>query len=306
MPELPEVETVRRQLQPLIAGRQISAFTVLPGAERLLRGRAAAELSAQLSGCAFTTVDRRGKYLGLNLDSGQVVVVHLRMTGALHFREQGGEQGREQGGEQGDEQGRELEPYTRAVFQLDRGAQLRFVDLRKFGTIDLAERMADALPALGPEPLSDAFTPDALWQALSGRQQPIKAALLDQRNVAGIGNIYADEALFLARLNPEAPAGSLRPAERRRLHRAVRDVLEDGVRHGGASFRDYTDVGGAEGQQQLYVRVFRRTDEPCDECGATIRRIIVGGRATHFCPKCQPVRQRTRIVKSTRPPRPQK
>ena len=288
MPELPEVETVRRQLEPLINGRRITGFRLTPGAERLLRGRSAAEISAQLNGCAFTTVDRRGKYLGLNLDNEQVVVVHLRMTGSLRFRLAGSED----------------EPFTRAVFDLDRGDQLRFVDVRKFGTIDLVDRMEEALPELGPEPLSDDFTADALWHALRGRQQPIKAALLDQRNIAGIGNIYADEALYLSRLNPEAPAGSLRPAERRALHAAIREILEEGVRHGGASFRDYTDVDGAEGEQQYYVRVFRRTDQPCDDCDATIRRITVGGRSTHFCPKCQPVRQRSRQVKSTRPKRP--
>lgn len=285
MPELPEVETVRRQLEPLIAGRRVARFQVSPGAERLLRGRPASELDAQLNGRRFTTVGRRGKYLALNLDNEQVVVVHLRMTGSLRFRDAG----------------HEHEPFTRAVFDLDGGDQLRFVDVRKFGTIDLVERIDEALPELGPEPLSDEFTIDSLWRALRGRRQPIKAALLDQRNIAGIGNIYADEALFLSHLNPEAPAGSLRPAERRELHAAIRQVLEDGVAHGGASFRDYTDVGGEEGEQQYFVRVFRRTDEPCDDCGVAIRRIIVGGRATHFCPKCQPVRQRRRMVKSRRP-----
>ena len=195
MPELPEVETVRRQLQPLIAGRKIVGFQVLPGAERLLRGRSGSEVDSQLQGSIFTTVQRRGKYLGLNLEDGQVVVVHLRMTGSLRFRPRGYED----------------EPFTRAVFNLDHNDQLRFVDVRKFGTIDLVDRMEEALPELGPEPLSDDFTIDAMWHALRGRQQPIKAALLDQRNIAGIGNIYADEALFLSRLNPEAPAGSLRP-----------------------------------------------------------------------------------------------
>ena len=288
MPELPEVETVRRQLQPLLSGRHISGFRVMPGAERLLRGRLAFEISAQLVGCTFTTVGRRGKYLALNLNNDQVIVVHLRMTGSLRFRSTQHEE----------------EPFTRAIFDLDGDDQLRFVDVRKFGTIDLVDQLAEALPELGPEPLSDDFTPELFWYALRGRHQPLKAALLDQRNIAGIGNIYADEALFLARLNPEAPAGSLRPSERRLLHASIRRVLEDGVRHGGASFRDYTDVDGSEGEQQYFVRVFRRTDEPCDDCGATIRRIVVGGRATHFCPTCQPVRQRTRLVKSTRPPRP--
>ena len=193
------------------------------------------------------------------------------------------------------------EPFTRAVFELDEGYELRFVDVRKFGTIDVVDQMVDALPELGPEPLSDEFTVDALWHALRGRQAPLKAALLDQRNIAGIGNIYADEALFLSHLHPEVPAGSLRPPERRLLHAAIREVLDEGVRHGGASFRDYTNVEGEEGEQQYYVRVFRRTDQPCDSCTATIRRIIVGGRATHWCPKCQSARQRTRKVNSKRP-----
>ena len=115
--------------------------------------------------------------------------------------------------------------------------------------------------------------------------------LLDQRFVAGIGNIYADEALFLARLHPQAPAGALRPAERRALHAAIGRVLRDGIANRGASFRDYTDADGAEGSQQYFVRVFRRTDEPCDDCGATIRRSVVGGRASHWCPRCQPPAQ---------------
>lgn len=284
MPELPEVETVRRQLTPLVVGRQLLRFQVASGAERLLRGRSASEINAQVRGTAFTKVVRRGKYLGLYLDSEQVLVVHLRMTGSLRFRHRSHPE----------------DPFTRAVFVLDGDKELRFTDVRKFGTIDFVEEMEEALPPLGPEPLSEDFTATALWNALQGRHQPIKSSLLDQRNVAGIGNIYADEALFLSRVNPLAPAGSLRPRERRALHSAIRRVLEDGVAHGGASFRDYTDVDGAEGEQQYFVRVFRRTDEPCDDCGTTIRRIVVGGRATHFCPRCQPVRQRTRMVKSTR------
>ena len=287
MPELPEVETVRRQLEPLLVGHRIQSFRVSAGAERLLRGRDAAELDAQLRGRAVTAVGRRGKYLSLLLDNEQIIVVHLRMTGSLRYREQTHAD----------------EPFTRAVFALDHSRELRFVDMRKFGTIDLVERLEDALPELGPEPLSDEFTVDALWQALRGRQVALKAALLNQANIAGIGNIYADEALFLSRLNPECPAGSLRPNERSALHAAIVQVLEQGVEHGGASFRDYTDASGDEGSQQYFVRVFRRTDQPCDECGAAIRRIVVGGRATHFCPKCQPTRQRSRQVRSKRPHR---
>ena len=285
MPELPEVETVRRQLEPLIRARRIADFSVAPGAERLLRGASAADVRAQLRGRAFERVERRGKYLGLQLDDGRCCVVHLRMTGGLHFRPPDHPE----------------EPFTRALFHLADGHQLRFVDIRKFGTIDVVDAMSDALPELGPEPLSDAFDAAALWDALRGRAIALKTALLDQRSVAGIGNIYADEALFLARLHPEVPAGALRAKERLALHDAIRTVLEEGVAHGGASFRDYTDTAGEEGEQQYYVRVFRRTDAPCDECNTLIRRTIVGGRATHWCPKCQHARQKTRKLPSRKP-----
>ena len=284
MPELPEVETVRRQLEPLIRGRQIADFELAPGAERLLRGAAQDAVRAQLRGRSFGNVDRRGKYLGLRLDDDRCCVVHLRMTGSLHFREPGASD----------------EPFTRAVFQLADGYQLRFVDIRKFGTIDVVDEMSDALPELGPEPLGNEFSVDALRDALSGRTIALKAALLDQRNIAGIGNIYADEALFIARLHPEVPAGALRPNERAALHAAIREVLEEGVAHGGASFRDYTDTAGEEGEQQYYVRVFRRTDQPCDKCNTPIRRTIVAGRATHWCPKCQHPRQKTRKLRARR------
>ena len=282
MPELPEVETIRRDLEPLIRGREIVDFSVAPGASRLLRGVPADAVSAQLRGRRFESIQRRGKYLGMSLDDGACCVVHLRMTGSLRFREPDAEPDR----------------FTRATFQLADGYQLRFVDVRKFGTIDIVDEMADALPQLGPEPLSDDFDVTALWDALRGRTIAVKAALLDQRSVAGIGNIYADEALFLAHLHPEAPAGSLRPRERVALHAAVRQVLEEGVAHGGASFRDYTNVAGGEGSQQHFVRVFRRTEQPCDDCGAIIRRSVVGGRATHWCPRCQHPRQASRQVNS--------
>lgn len=284
MPELPEVETVRRELEPLIRGREIEDFRVEPGASRLLRGASAAAVRRRLAGRRFAAVERRGKYLGLRLDDDSYCVVHLRMTGSLRFREAGAE----------------ADPFCRAVFTLDGGAELRFTDVRKFGTIDAVAEFAHALPELGPEPLGDGFTAVVLWEGLRGRRAPLKSLLLDQRTAAGIGNIYADEALYLARLHPEVPAGALRPAERTALHAAIVQVLLEGVEHGGASFRDYTDVRGEEGRQQHYVRVFRRTGQPCDECSAEIRRTVVGGRATHWCPRCQHPRQKSRKVPSGR------
>ena len=287
MPELPEVETVRRELEPLIRGRAIEDFRVERGSSRLLRGASGTAVRRRLAGRRFASVERRGKYLGLRLDDDSYCVVHLRMTGSLRFREAGAEADR----------------FCRAVFSLDGGAELRFTDVRKFGTIDAVAEFADALPELGPEPLGAEFTEEVLGAALIGRTAPLKSLLLDQRTVAGIGNIYADEALYLARLHPEVPAGALRPAERTALHAAIVQVLLEGVEHGGASFRDYTDVHGDEGRQQHYVRVFRRTGQPCDECGAEIRRTVVGGRSTHWCPRCQHPRQKSRKLSNARPGR---
>ena len=286
MPELPEVETIRRDLEPRIVGRTITGFDVLPGAQRLLRGVPQNAVRERLVGARITGLGRHGKYLlvGLNHDDGPILVVHLRMTGSLRLRPAAAPDDR----------------FLRARIPLDDGSELRFTDVRKFGTFDIVDDPAEAIGKLGPDALDPAFDPQAFWAGLRGRRAPVKSLLLDQRLVAGIGNIYADEALFLARLHPEAPAGSLRPQERADLHAAIARVLADGIANRGASFRDYTDADGAEGSQQYFVRVFRRTDEPCDDCGATIRRSVVGGRASHWCPSCQPLRQRRRKVTSKR------
>ncbi len=286
MPELPEVETTRRDLAARIVGRTITDFALLPGAERLLRGVPAAALRDRLRGATITDIGRHGKYLLIGLGDGPLLVVHLRMTGSLRHRRPGAPP----------------DDFLRARLPLDDGSELRFVDVRKFGTLDLVDDPAEALAKLGPDAIDPAFDCDALWQGLRGRRAPVKSMLLDQRFVAGIGNIYADEALFLARLHPEAPSGSLRPAERAALHAAIGQVLRDGIANRGASFRDYTDADGAEGGQQYFVRVFRRTDQPCDDCDATIRRSVVGGRASHWCPRCQPIAQKRRRVGSTRRP----
>ena len=290
MPELPEVETIRRDLEPRLVGRRITGFQVLPGAQRLLRGVPQRVLRRRLVGSRISGIGRHGKYLLFHLGrpdeggDGPLLVVHLRMTGSLRHRPADAPP----------------DDFLRARISLDDGAELRFLDVRKFGTFDLVDDPAEALAKLGPDALDPAFDADALWAGLRGRRAPVKSLLLDQRLVAGIGNIYADEALFLAHLHPQAPAGSLRPAERAALHAAIGRVLQDGIAHRGASFRDYTDADGAEGSQQYFVRVFRRTDQPCDDCGATIRRSVVGGRASHWCPRCQPPAQKRRQVR-TRP-----
>ena len=284
MPELPEVETLRRDLIPRLVGRQITGFAVLPGAERLLQGVPQAALRSRLLRRRIAAVGRRGKYLLFLLDDDAIWVVHLRMTGSFRHRRSDAP----------------ADPYLRAVVDLDDGAQLRFTDIRKFGTFAVVDHMQDAVGKLGPEPLTPGFTVDALWGALRGRHTPLKSALLNQTIVAGLGNIYVDEALFLARLHPTVPAGALRPAERRTLHVAVEEVVRDGIKHRGVSFRDYTDVDGRKGHQQHFVRVFRRTGDPCDDCGAHIRRTVVGGRASHWCPRCQPARQDRRKVRGPR------
>jgi formamidopyrimidine-DNA glycosylase len=233
---------------------------------------------SRLVGERIGAVGRRGKYLLVEMADGPTWVVHLRMTGSLLHRAAGVED----------------ERYLRARATLDDGTELRFTDLRKFGTFQVVDDALEVVGKLGPEPLSDGFTVESLWASLRGRTGPLKSVLLNQEIVAGLGNIYVDEALFLARLHPRVPGGSLRPGERRALHASIQQVLREGIANRGTSFRDYTDADGKPGSQQHYVRVFRRTDQPCDVCGAVIRRSVVGGRSSHWCPRCQSARQASR------------
>jgi formamidopyrimidine-DNA glycosylase len=205
------------------------------------------------------------------LDDGRTFVAHLRMTGRVLWRERSAP----------------AESYERARIQLDDGHDLRWSDLRKFGTWRLVEDPAEVLGRLGPEPIDGGFGLAQFRAALAGRTAPVKSVLLDQRRMAGVGNIYADEALFEARVRPDTPAGELSRAAVKRLHAAVRSVLERGIANRGASFRDYVDSSGNEGTQQMFVQVFRRTGKPCYVCGTPIERTVIGGRSTHYCPKCQ-------------------
>lgn len=281
MPELPEVETIRCDLSPHIVGRRITGLHVKRGASRLLLGVPQKQLRDRLSGCRIDSVGRAGKYLLFHLDDGASWVVHLRMTGSLRHRIQGAPP----------------DDFLRAVVSLDDGTELRFTDVRKFGTFEVVDDIATITGRLGPEPLTPAFTEDVLATVVAGRHAPLKSVLLDQRRIAGLGNIYVDEALFLAKLHPSIPAGSLRVEECARLHAAIEETLREGITHRGASFRDYTDADGKDGSQQYFVRVFRRTGQPCDCCGGTIQRTVVGGRASHWCPRCQPARQAKRKSK---------
>ena len=277
MPELPEVETIRRDLAPLVLGRTVAAVEVDAGTIDLLTGLPLDALRAELVGQRFVSLGRRGKYLLFGLDGGRTFVTHLRMTGRLVWRAAG-------------------DPpieWQRARLALDGGHDLRWSDLRKFGTWDVVDDAAEVVGKLGPEPLDEAFTAAFLRKLLAGRTAPVKAVLLDQRRVAGLGNIYVDEALYQARIRPDTPAGEVSRDAVARLRVACREVLERGIENRGASFSDYVD-----GRQHMYVQVFRRDGKPCYACGAEIVRSVVGGRGTHFCPRCQ---RKPRRRRSPRP-----
>jgi formamidopyrimidine-DNA glycosylase len=296
MPELPEVETVARDLERWVAGATIADATV--HWDRTIRHPQPAErFAAEISGATIRRVGRRAKTVLIHLDDGRVMTVALRMTGALIVAEAG----------------TAPDAYARVVFTLADGRELRYRDVRKFGRIGLwpggglrtvgagrgarsrrvkegagAYRIGEVFSGHGPEPLRRSFTAKRFAERLSRRSAKLKTLLLDQSFIAGVGNIYADEALWRARLHPLRPADTLTPVEVRRLHRAVRQVLREGIANRGASFSDYVDARGEEGGNAERLAVYRRTGEPCYRCGRRIERIVVGQRSTHFCPRCQP------------------
>jgi formamidopyrimidine-DNA glycosylase len=273
VPELPEVEVVRRALEYEVTGRKVTSVAVT-GA-RTVRRQPAEELAARLRGATLGPSGRVGKFLLLPLDDGaETLVIHLRMSGQLLLT--------------GPDQ--PLPRHTHAVLGLSDGRELRFVDPRTFGELFVAESPVRALAHLGPDPLSAAWSPAALARTLAGRRGRLKLLLMDQRFVAGIGNIYSDEALFAARLRFDRPGGSLAADEIDRLYRAVRTTLREAVTDRGSSLRDaqYVDLFGAPGRYQLRHRVYGREGEPCPDCGAPVRRIRLAGRSTFFCEACQP------------------
>ena len=273
MPELPEVETVRASLEPLVVGRQIAAVRVVdfPG----VVGDDGPDLfAAKTVGRVVVGARRRGKYLLLDLDDDTTLMVHLRMTGQLVVRPANAPPLR----------------FEHLVIALDDGHDLRFADQRKFGRVvhvddDGSDYLRDRL---GVEPLSPAFTVDRLRAMLARRPGKVKSVLLDQRLIAGLGNIYVDEALFRARVHPERAANSLGRDELARLRRAVRAVLTEALARRGTSYQSFRDATGSEGENQANLRVYgRHRDGRCPRCGGEIERIVVGGRGTHFCPRCQ-------------------
>jgi formamidopyrimidine-DNA glycosylase len=288
MPELPEVESVRLQLEPALVGRRFERVRVEDS--RLVRPYDPAEVAAELEGERVAAVERRGKYLVVRFESGRVLLIHLRMTGNLLHGTRGSFQ--------------DLS-HRRAVVTLDDGSDVAYRDVRRFGTWLLLER-GEAEPyvdaRVGDEPLDALFTAARLGERLAGRRTSLKAALLDQRTLAGVGNIYADEALWRARLNPLRPAAGLDRTELRRLHRGIRAALEHGLARQGSTLRDYRLPDGSGGSMQDEFRVYGRRDEPCDRCGTLIVRTQVAGRTTWYCPTCQPERPAQAARSSSRRP----
>ncbi len=272
MPELPEVETIRRQLAPHLEGVRIEAIEILD--PRWSRPLPPEVLEAELTGAVIERLERAGKYMIWRLSGERSLLVHLRMTGALLLDPPA------------------EPPHARVRFALSDGRRLVYVDPRRFGTAHLVhgeEALALYLASrLGAEPFTEEFTPAHLQAIARGRTTPIKSFLLDQRQVAGVGNIYADEALHRAGIHPLRPAGRLTAAQWRRLHDTIEEALSAGIDAKGASIDDFRHVDGARGSFQDAFLVHRRAGEECRTCGHEIRKLVVGGRGTYVCEHCQP------------------
>ena len=270
MPELPEVETVARGLQRMLPGRTIMRATV--HWPRAIAWPEAAAFQKEIVGRRIGGVGRRGKYVVIGLDRG-ALLIHLKMSGRLHVVPAA----------------EALDRHTHTYFDLDDGHQLRFHDVRKFGRIYLVDDPTQVTAALGPEPLDPAFTLTDFRHRLRQRRGRLKSLLLNQTFLAGLGNVYADESLFAAWLHPLRRADTLTPDEQARLYAAIRGVLARAVEGRGTTLDDggYLDAQGQRGAFQAELQVYGRRGEPCPQCGTPIERLIVGGRSTHFCPRCQ-------------------
>ena len=275
MPELPEVETVARSLKEPLEGRTIVDVAVRwPRTLALPKGRDAGDkLRQQLLGRRVVSVRRRGKYVVIALDK-DFLLIHLKMSGRLQIVPRH----------------EPVDKHVQALFDLDDGRQLRFHDVRKFGRIYLVDRVESVTTVLGPEPLDGELGLADFRGLLARRSGRLKSLLLNQSFLAGLGNIYADESLFRARLHPLRRADSLSGEEQERLYRAVRAVLEEAIADQGTTLSDggYADAAGQAGRHQERLAVYHRTGKPCPQCQTPVARLIVGGRSSHFCPTCQP------------------
>jgi formamidopyrimidine-DNA glycosylase len=272
VPELPEVETIRRQLAPQVEGRTIVAARILD--PRWTRPDPPGAVEAQLRGAVVEQLGRAGKYLVWSLSEDRYLLQHLRMTGTLLYDPPA------------------APPHTHVLLELDDGHRVVYVDPRRFGTGHLvhgAGARDDYLSErLGIEPLTPGFTAEHLRRLARGRTAPVKAFVLDQRQIAGVGNIYADEALFRAGVHPLRAAGRLSKADWERVREGIEEALSAGIAAKGASIDDFRHVDGARGSFQDLFLVHRREGQPCPDCGATIRKLVVGGRGTYVCERCQP------------------
>ncbi len=269
MPELPEVETIKNDLRPLLVGRTIVGVQV--GWERSVDRPSLEEFRDQIVGRRIENVARRGKFLVFILSGGRALLVHLRMTGRLLLKERTDP----------------WDKHTHLSLSLDDGQDLRFVDLRKFGRVYLVTDPEEVLGTLGPEPLDEDFGAEDFCGLFRSRKGMIKPLLLNQRFIAGLGNIYVDEALFKAGFHPQRKADTLTSEDLTRLYDAVCEVLRQGIEDGGTSLTDYVRPDGGEGKHQEQLLIFRRAEEPCPRCGKMIERIVVGGRGSFICPQCQ-------------------
>ncbi len=267
MPELPEVETIKNELSPQITGRRFTSITICDA--KPVRQPSVDEFCRKLAGRTIEKLERRGKYLIFRLSGGEALVIHLRMTGALLLNPE------------------HADRYTRVIFGLDDGSQLVFTDRRRLGAIWLVENEQVVVHKLGPEPLSPKFTIKGLVNLLHKRQAPIKAVLLDQATIAGIGNMYADEALHAAKIHPLRKANSLSSREIQRLYRAINHVLSQAISNKGASTDTYKRPSGEHGTAHHSFHVAHQGGKPCPSCGTTIQRLAVRNRGSYFCSNCQ-------------------
>ena len=273
MPELPEVETIAADLRPHLVGRTIVRCELrFP---TIVRHPEPEEFIDAVVGMRIESLRRRGKYMLIGLGADLLLVVHLGMTGQLRIVRPA----------------TEIAPHTHAILDLDDGNQLRYRDPRRFGRLLLGTEVdllaAHALPRLGPEPIDPDFTPAALYRALHRRRAPLKAVLLDQSTLAGVGNIYADESLYQARIRPDRTASRVSKKSAARLHEALRASLETAIRNRGSSVDTYRDAWGEMGSQQEVLAVYGRAGEPCMSCGRPLSSVRIGGRTTVFCRHCQ-------------------
>ncbi len=267
MPELPEVETIKRELEPHIIGKKITAVTVYDA--RIVYPLSASAFQDKIIGQGIENLRRRGKYLLFQLSNNNYLVVHLRMSGALLLNPP------------------EPLPYTRLVFHFDDGSKLALTDRRRLGMVVLTDNKKPVEGRLGPEPLEPLFTAKEFANRLHRRRAPIKAVLLDQKVIAGIGNMYADEALFQAGIHPLRPAGDLSPEEIQRLYNAIREILRSAIDNKGASVDTYQRPSGELGTAHFSFKVAHRRGKACPCCSTPIQRLTIRNRGSYFCPNCQ-------------------